>query len=350
MKTYLRNYELTFKDVLNAYYKWTKSRSGHKNGNIVNENYGNGHNLCVDIYRQIKDRSLSFIPIRYYERTEPNNGKVRLIGVQSIKQQVCDYLIVHMLQDMLNAKLGYYQCASVPNKGQVFAMKHLSKWYDEGGYFVKLDVRKCYPSIDQSVLLNFLKKHIGCEDLLYVCESILATYEGGLNIGSYFSQYMANLVLSIAYHHVETLYKVRRGVRKNLVTHQLWYMDDCIMFSKSKHDLAIAAKDVERFMRDFLHLELKPWKICKCGFDDLDMVGYVMRSNTVRLRKSTWRRARRAFSRYSRAPCLRRAFRLISYWGFLKWTDGAFNTNNSKLFIEARKMISVRSVQCITRA
>lgn len=340
MKTYLRNREIELADVQNAYALWSKSKSGHKNAGVVMDRYGSSDDLVCEVFDEMKSRNLEFREIRYYERIEPTNGKVRLIGVQSVKQQVCDYLVISMLQPMLDARLGYYQCASVPGKGQVFAKNALRKWYDEGGYFLKMDVRKCYPSVDQEVLMRFLRKHVGSSDIVYVCESILSTYGSGLNIGSYFSQYMANLVLSIAYHHVETLCKTKRGKKKRLVTHQLWYMDDLVMFSMDKRDLAMAAREVERFMLEELHLHMKPWKTCRCFNDPLDMVGYRFLHGTVKLRKSTFKRARRAFSRMEKKPGVERAYRVISYWGFLKQTDGAFCSMHGRTFRESRLIVS----------
>lgn len=73
----------------------------------------------------------------------------------------------------------------------------------EGGYHVHLDVRKCYPSIKPEVVSRILRRYVRSPDALYLCEALLATYGGGLEIGSYFSLRMAQLVLSFGYHSVE---------------------------------------------------------------------------------------------------------------------------------------------------
>lgn len=326
MKTWLRGHSVTLQDVRDAYGAWLKSRAGKKHHDKVGELYGSADELIWEIYAEIKGRTLAFEPIRYFMRREKTNGKLRRIGIQSIKQQVCDYLCVRALQGLFDAKLGYYQCASVPGKGQVFAKRHLEEWYAEGGYFAKHDVRKCFPSIDQGVLVTYLEKHVASADILYVVGVALANYgvdgePGGLNIGSYMSQYLANLVLSIAYHHVEGLHKYRRGERRPLVTHQLWYMDDLVMFSKSRRDLVMAMREVERFASTELHLSMKPWKVCKCGSDALDMVGFVISDGATRVRPQIYLRSRRAYVRMGRAPCVSRARRCVSYWGFLKNSD-----------------------------
>lgn len=326
MKTWLRGHTVTVGEVEEAYAAWLKSRAGRKHSDEVIALYGSVSELVNEIHREIGDRYLTFPPIRYFMRREKTNGKLRRIGIQSIKQQVCDYLVVRALQGMLDAKLGYYQCASVPGKGQEFAKRHIEKWYAEGGYFAKHDIRKCFPSVDQAVLMRYLKKNVGSADILYVIEAALANYGTveepcGLNIGSYLSQYLANLVLSIVYHHIEELHKTRRETRHALVTHQLWYMDDLVMFSRSKRDLTMAMRDVERFVMDELHMSVKPWKVCKCGADPLDMVGYVIDAKGTKLRAQLYLRSRRSFVRMNRKPCISRARRCVSYWGFVKHSD-----------------------------
>lgn len=333
---------MTEDEVRNAYDAWLKSRAGRKHSEEVALIYGSPDTLIKEIYHEIAGRALTFPAIRFFLRREKTNGKIRLIGVQSIKQQVCDYLVVRALQGFLDAKLGYFQCASVPGKGQIFAKRHNEEWYAEGGYFVKMDVRKCYPSIDQDVLMAYLKKHVGSADIIYVIESTLANYpDGGLNIGSYLSQYLANLVLSIVYHHIEDLHKFRRGKRHSLVTHQLWYMDDLVMFSRSKRDLAMAAREVERFIGSELHMSVKPWKVCKCGADALDMVGYVIDESGTRLRPQLFLRSRRAFKRMRRDPGVQRARRCISYWGFLKNSDcGQLRLEFKETFDKSKQIVS----------
>lgn len=346
MKTWLRGHEVTIEEVRGAFDAWLKSRAGKRHFDEVGKRYGSVDGLVLEIYNEIRARRLTFPEIRYFARREKTNGKVRKIGIQSVKQQVCDYLVIRALQPMLDAKLGYYQCASVPGKGQVFAKRHLEKWYAEGGWFVKLDIKQCFPSTDQAVVIGYLRKHVGSGDIIYVVERALANYGTaeepcGLNIGSYLSQYMANLVLSMAYHHIETLHKERRGKCRALVAHQLWYMDDLVMFARSKRDLAMAARAVERFIADELHMTVKPWKVCRCGYDRLDMVGFVIGNDRTELRAGLFLRLRRAFTRMSRAPCLSRARRCISYWGFLQHSDcGVLRRKYKRTFDRSRRLVA----------
>ena len=354
IKTYCKGYAVDRAAVLRAYDAWLSSESGHKNGWRVGKEYGGAEALTEEILWEVTMRSLRFKPIVRYNRVEPTNGKVREIGIASVKQQVVDYIVVTAVSDLLSAKLGYYQVAAVKGKGQGVCARALSKWVREGGYFVKADVRKCYPSIKHDVVMRILRRYVRSPDVLYCAEALLATYgHGGLEIGSYFSLCMAQLVLSCAYHHVEGLHKTRRDRRVSLVSHQIWHLDDVMLFSRGKRDLRMAMRSLEHYMASELGLELKPWKICKVSPDEpCDMGGFVvrhLRSRTgkmrvrVTVRHGTFLRTRRAFRAFARRPGLAASYRVISYWGKLVHSDsyGFVSRTGARLaFNRARRIVA----------
>lgn len=67
-----------------------------------------------DLAREIKERDVHFPEIHYSMRYDGNSGKLREIGVESIKQQIYNYVAVNALKELFERKIGKYQCASVP--------------------------------------------------------------------------------------------------------------------------------------------------------------------------------------------------------------------------------------------
>lgn len=188
---------------------------------------------------------------------------------------------------------------------------------------------------------GFYSKYVGSDDLLYVIQCLLASYGSGVNIGSYFSQYTANFVLSFAYHYAEGMAKERRGRPVTLVAHQLWYMDDCLLMASSKRDLSMAARRLEEYMGEALHYEVKPWEVQPVS-QHITMVGYTVAPGEVRLRDDVFLRARRSFLRFERDPCIERAHRVVSYWGLLLHADTRqwrCDNRARETFDSARKMI-----------
>jgi len=354
LKSYCKGLVVDREAVESAYSAWLSSDSGHKNAHRVLEEYGSAAALVEEILWEVTMRRLTFRPIVRYKRLEPTNGKVRTIGIASVKQQVVDYVVVTAIQGLLDAKVGYYQVAAVKGKGQKVCARALRRWVPEGGYYVKADVRKCYPSIGHDVVMRILRKYVRSANVLYCAESLLATYEhGGLEIGSYFSLCAAQLVLSCAYHHVEGLHKTRRDRRVSLVSHQIWHLDDVMLFSRGKRDLRMAMRSLEHYMASELGLELKPWKICKVSPDEpCDMGGFVvrhLRSRTgkmrvrVTVRHGTFLRTRRAFRAFARRPGLAASYRVISYWGKLVHSDsyGFVSRTGARLaFNRARRIVA----------
>ena len=322
MKTYCKNLTITAAHVAAAYAQWEKALAGRKNKHRVIEEHGSKEVLIHEIATEIATRTLTLRPIHYYWHHEPSNGKLRRIGVQSVKQQVVDYVVVGALTPLLDAKIGYYQVASMPGKGQKFASKAIRRWSQQGGYWVHLDVRACYPSTSHDLVQKIVNRYVRSDDVGYLVAVLLGSYDQGLMIGSYFSLKMAQLVLSFAYHHTEGLGKVRRGKHKPLVTHTLHYMDDILLMSRNKRDLRTAATSLENFMGEQLGLTLKPWKISRVGDQEpIDMAGYVVRPARTTVRSSIFLKARKSFRAYGQQPTLERAQRACSYWGWIKNAD-----------------------------
>lgn len=305
-----------------AYQRWAGAQAGRKNAHRVIDEHGSPEALIREITVEIQTRTLTLRPIRHYTRVEPTNGKRRLIGVHSVKQQVLDYVAVTAMEPFLTAKVGFYQVSSTKGKGQLFAAKAVRKWSLDGGYWVHLDVRQCYPSIRSELVLTILRRYVRSPDVLYVAQTILDSYGGALDIGSYFSLRVAQLVLSFGYHHVESLAKVRRGKRVPLVSHQLWCMDDAILMGADKRDLRMAVRSLERYLQSELGLYLKPWKICRVGDEEpVDIAGYVIRPGRTTVRASIFLRICRARRAFVKRPSMLLARRICAYWGWLAHAD-----------------------------
>ena len=187
--------------------------------------------IISELQEEIIKESISFPAIWYRDKIDGSSGKIRRIGIQNIKQQLYDYIAVEGLKPLLK-RIGEYQYASIPGRGCTKGKEVIHRWIQNRKirYFVKLDVKKCFESIDHEMLMNFLKRHVKNEKLLYLIQTLIDSFEKGLSIGSYLSQYLCNLYMSILYHHImENLYKTRRGKRVSLVRHCLIYMDDILM-------------------------------------------------------------------------------------------------------------------------
>lgn len=343
MKSYCKRFKITKQFIISAYETWKLAESGRDNAWRVDKQYGGINNLADEIFNEIQTRTLQFEPIVYTDRLEAGNGKIRHIGQQSAKQQICDYIFITAVEGFLNKRIGFYQVASIKNKGPVFASKMVGRWVQEGGYWTHMDIRHCYQSMDQAVILGILSKYIKSKELIYIAKTLMSTYEEGLNIGSYFSLKISQLVLSFAYHFLEDKHRIRRGRRIKSISHQIWYADDIYLFSRNKRELQRIARSLSAYLSFEFNLHVKPWKVCMCYKEPTDIAGYVCKLYATTIRKKTYLRIRKAYRSYYKSPSLQKARRACSYWGYLKHSDSkyAMKVNDYKALVRsARKYIS----------
>ena len=279
------------------------------------------------IQNEIKSGNISFPEIWYREKVDGSSGKIRRIGIQNIKQQLYDYIAVEGLKPVLK-RIGEYQYASIEGRGTVNGKEVISHWIRNRNmrYFVKLDVRKCFESIDQNKMMEYLGRLVKNEPLLDLIELLLRSFERGLSIGSYLSQYLCNLYMSILYHEImENMYRVRRGKRgekrDNLVRHCLIYMDDILLIGSRKRNLEKAVNLTVQKASE-MGLQIKPnYQVKQIDGNNIDMLGYKIYRTHTEIRGRTYLRVRRAFRRANKCLTEVIAKKCLSYNGYLKHTN-----------------------------
>lgn len=279
------------------------------------------------IQNEIKSGNISFPEIWYREKVDGSSGKIRRIGIQNIKQQLYDYIAVEGLKPVLK-RIGEYQYASIEGRGTVKGKEVISHWIRNRNmrYFVKLDVRKCFESIDQNEMMEYLRRLVKNEPPLDLIELLLRSFERGLSIGSYLSQYLCNLYMSILYHEIkERMYRTRRGKhgekRVNLVRYCLIYMDDILMIGSRKIDLEKAVKLTVQKASE-MGLQIKPnYQVRQIDGNCIDMLGFKIYRTHTEIRGRTFLRVRRSFRRARKRLTEGVARKCLSYYGYLKHTN-----------------------------
>lgn len=259
----------------------------------------------------------------------------------------------------------------MPGRGQVYGKNAIERWIrknpDKTRAGAKADVRHCYPSINTRKLMRFLRKQVKNDDLLYLVETLIASYKQGLSIGSYLSQWLCNYYLSFAYHYAQQkLFKVqkRRGQEKRtrLFYKIIFYMDDILILGPRKADVKKAMLMLIRFFREELGLEIKPnWKLFQVDYigkdgkhhgDCIDMMGYKIYRDHTEVRRSIFLRARRAYLRLRKQVqrrieiALDLAYRCISYYGWFKNSDSVHFKKKygiEQLMKYAKRRVSIES-------
>jgi len=288
-------------------------------------------NAIVDgITCELAERRVSLRPIRYRRRYDMSCRKWREIGVQDVKQQILDYVAVDGLRDILR-RIGEYQCASVPGRGQSYGIRAVRRWMRDKRikYAWKGDIRQCFPSITQENMMYFLRKYAANDDLLWLVDLLLGTFRNGLSIDSFLSQWLCNLYLSQLYHFAaEECWTARRGKKLPMADHVLFYMDDILLLGTNAKNLLSVARRLEVQAHD-IGLEIKPdWRFWKLDDEDfIDIMGVRVYRHHITIRARVFLRLRRTLKAAGKAVRLRgfmalkMARRVAAYFGLLKHTD-----------------------------
>lgn len=282
--------------------------------------------ITEGIRQEIITEKYQWKEIWYKQKLEGN--KIRKIGIQDIKQQLYDYIAVNGLMELFNKKIGYYQCAALPGKGQVFGKRAIEKWLrsSKARYGWKGDAKKYYENIDKSVLKSLLRKYVKNQKLLLLTFSLIDSFEHGLSIGSYLSQYLANFYMSFIYHFAsEKLFVARNAKRSGtkrarMIKNILIYMDDIFIIGTNLKYLKNAVRKIKRYASEVLHVSIKSeetWINFKDGY--IDIMGFLISKKKTIVRPSTFRKYRRSIfnAKKRKRIAKKEAYRIISRWGWL---------------------------------
>ena len=198
-------------------------------------------------------------PLRRIRIPKPDGG-VRDLGVACIRDRVVQAACLNLIEPIFEPGFSRFSYGFRRGRSAHQALAVARSMIATGrSWAVISDVRKCFDNIDHDILLSLLAKRIGDEELLALIRGWLTVdvlefrdllpTEMGVPQGESISPLLANIYLDPLDKHLEQL-----GVAFAR------YADDLAILVESEE----AAKDANRrladFLRDALHLELKPAK------------------------------------------------------------------------------------------
>ena len=183
-------------------------------------------------------------------------------------------------------------------------------------YCLKMDIRKCYPSVDNEVLARLNRKYCKDRRMLELLD-LLNFNDGckGLPIGNFLSQLWINIVLTELDRYVKEVLKAR---------HYFRYMDDIVLICDDKEQLHQWQWRIMNFTWYVLHMEYNQKRqVFPIGCHKLergiDYAGYVFRREPGD-RKCTTRVRKRIKESYARKRHQEKS--VPSYTGIIQHCDG----------------------------
>lgn len=231
----------------------------------------------------------SFVPsepkIReIYDESSEKHRKIKMVPFWP--DGVIQWMLVTAMKPVLMRGMHPWSCASIPGRGG----KHIYKKIrgalrnDPKGtkYAAELDVAQYYPSISGKRLIWALARKIKDKRFLRTVYSIIESCGGGLAIGYYICQWLANFYLESLDQYIMTLPGVKYMTR---------YMDNITLLGPNKKQLHKARKLIAAFMQQRLGLSMKAnWQIYPTAKRMVSAVGYRFSRTHVILRKRNFLR------------------------------------------------------------
>lgn len=249
-------------------------------------------------------------------------AKIRTIVVPTVREHIVQHCVMNILKPIFMKGMYEHSYASTPGRGCHRGRKQIEKWLKKDPenmkYCLKLDIRKYFESIDQTVLLKKLATKIHDKKFLDLLTKIVHTADSGLPLGFYTSQWFANWLLQGLDHYIKEGLKAKFYIR---------YMDDMVIFDADKTRLHQIKDSIKEFLSQ-MGLKLKPnWQIFKLADKSrgrpLDFMGFKFFTYKITLRKSILRKARRKALaiKHKGHYTIYDARQMLTYLGWLKYSN-----------------------------
>ena len=282
--------------------------------------------------------------------TEGTRRKERTIHKVGFFDQCVQHVVVLAIEKVLKTGMYEFSCGSVPGRGPHYGKKRIRRWitrdYKGTKYCCQMDIKKFYPSIDQTVLKNKLSRKIKDDRMLKLLFDIIDSCENGLPLGFYTSQWLANFLLQDLDHYIKEKLKVKYYVR---------YLDDLIIFGPNKKQLHKARQAIAEYLEKELHLKMKEkYQVFRFIYEKagkirgraLDFMGFRFFREKITLRKCLMLKISRKARRIAKKPrpTYRDAAAMLSYIGWVKNTNTyGFYTIWIKPYIDVKQLKEIVS-------
>lgn len=179
------------------------------------------------------------------------------------------------------------------NKGSHAAIQRAQKFSNTYEWFLKLDIRKYFDSIDHKILLKLLARKFKDDKLIDLFHVLINSYHvqpgKGIPIGNLTSQHFANYYLCHFDHWIKEHCKVKAYVR---------YMDDFLIFKESPLALKQDLLNIKKYLADELTLEIKPAIQLNRSRKGIPFLGYRIFPQKVLLQPQAKKRFIKKWRRY----------------------------------------------------
>jgi RNA-directed DNA polymerase len=235
------------------------------------------------------------VVIGEYHTFTIHDPKERTICAASFRERVLHHAVMNVCEPVLERAAIFDSYACRKGMGAQAAVRRAASYSRQHSWFLKMDIRKYFDSIDQGVLRGLLRRKFKDAGVLDLFDRILASYKTapgrGLPIGNLTSQHFANFYLAPLDRFIKEELQRRCYVR---------YMDDFVIWGETAAEMRAVWVKVEDFLRTELKLDLKSNVVLSRTERGMDFLGYRIFPDDLRLARRSKRRFASKFRAYER--------------------------------------------------
>jgi len=247
-------------------------------------------NYCNDIDRNLAAlrEKMANLNCRWggYRSFTITDPKLRTISTAPFEQRIMHHAIINILEPILDRPMIHHSYACRKGKGTHSSVLYAFNQCKTKPYFLKLDVRKYFDSIDHNVLKMQLRRLIKDIRVLILLDGIIDSYETaperGVPIGNLTSQFFANMYLAGMDHYILEKLNPLAYCR---------YMDDFVVWSISQKQLKEMFAKINEYANKNLNLSLKPPVFGKTAHG-LPFLGFLIKDKGIYLLQKSKRRVK----------------------------------------------------------
>ncbi len=304
----------------------------------------NAEENILKLERELKDHSYRPSRSILFAATKP---KLREIFAADFRDRVVHHALVNELKKIWEPIFIHDSYACRNEKGThkaVVRLKSFLRKITKNGhvraYFLQLDIKDFFTSIDKDILFDLTRKKIESPDILWLTEKVIfwdctTSYvrrgdkqlllniplnkslfdkenRRGLPIGNYTSQWFANIYLN----------ELDQFVKHTLKAHYyLRYVDDFVLLSHDRDDLLRWKEQIKEFLTTRLNLQLHPRRQkLQPVSNGIDFLGYIIRPGYILVRRRVINNLKVKIKELRNMPEKLRDS-VASYLGHFRWAN-----------------------------
>lgn len=330
----------TFENFRGAYYDAIKNKEHYTEVKIINKD---PDTFLKNLLKEVS--SGSYKVSNYTVFNLWSGHKWREIRKLPMRDRIVQHAIMRIIEPIFRETFILDTYSSIKYRGVHLGLTRIKKYLKKNNdnYFLKLDIKKCYPSLDKSILKNYLKEKFKDSKLLNLLYKIVDSCDKGVPIGNYTSQYFENLYFNHFDHWLKEKKKIKGYFR---------YCDDMVIISNSKKYLHFILKEIKKYINK-INLSLKSnFQISKISDRGINFLGYIIYKDRIYIRKGIKKNFIHKVLKMNFQNLSCKDMNVLgSYWGILKhancrhlWEKYTNTKNFDELRIIFKKKITANKL------